>query len=78
MEYCKLHKDLSDEEGDGCPLCESMVEHENALARWAEIYRTQKDEPATAWQRADELKDDLASETKWANHYFRRYGEVCY
>jgi hypothetical protein len=24
MKYCELHKDLGDEEGDGCPLCECM------------------------------------------------------
>ena len=42
MEYCYLHNDLSEEPGDGCPLCESMVEHEAALSRWATTYKAMK------------------------------------
>jgi hypothetical protein len=33
MEYCELHKDLNDEEGDNCPLCECMNEKAETVGR---------------------------------------------
>lgn len=47
MEYCKIHKDLSDEEPEGaCPLCECLNEKAMALTRWANTYKKQKAEIA--------------------------------
>jgi hypothetical protein len=35
MEYCRIHKDLSDEPGNACPLCECMMDKDISLSRWA-------------------------------------------
>ena len=44
MKYCDLHTpdSLQDEEGDGCPLCESMIDKNERLTRWAATNKHQK------------------------------------
>ncbi len=37
-EYCKIHKEIDDEDEVGCSLCNALIRHEEALSRWTNKY----------------------------------------
>ena len=60
MEYCRLHKDLTEEEGDGCPLCESMREKASVVDRWADDRKKLQGQLAQAKARLEESEYNCA------------------
>ena len=83
MKYCDAHQDLSAEEGDGCPLCECMQQHEAELARWTEMYERQKNEIAVLERQEmdlDQIDREIAEVWKQIPNYsgyeVSNYGSV--
>lgn len=68
MEYCDLHKDLSDEEGEGCPLCECLRSKREAIIRVSNKLRLLKTQLS---QQADLIQEAMKALEESSPYFYQ-------